>query len=291
MSAIESIATPGAADLAVGHRVVRVVAELRRQVERDRQPRLPAREQIAVALVRLLRRREPRVLADRPRSAAIHVRVRAAREREDARRLRLDRRCVRGPVQRLHLDAGVEQPPVGGAGHASDPTSTPAGWWGNARQSRPTARAGQSTPPARSIASSAIRLPDSMCVRIACWVCRQVAGLEGLDDRAMLACQILASLEPAAADHLHHQVHRQLPVRCGRASRCRRGRSGTRGRRRSPCPIPPARSPPPTPPSGPESGRGAPDRRLPTVRSAACSSSASRTSYPSPTVDGVTGVT
>ena len=69
MSAIESIATPGAADLALGDRVVGVVAELGRQVERDREARLPAGEQVAVALVRLLGRGEARVLADRPRAA------------------------------------------------------------------------------------------------------------------------------------------------------------------------------------------------------------------------------
>ena len=77
----------GAADLAERARVVGVVAELRRQVERDREARLPAVEQVAVARVRLLRGREARVLADRPRPAAIHVGVRAARERQLAGRL------------------------------------------------------------------------------------------------------------------------------------------------------------------------------------------------------------
>ena len=67
----------GAADLALGERVVGVVAELGRQVERDREAGLPAVEQVAVALVRLLGRREACVLADRPRPAAVHVRVRA----------------------------------------------------------------------------------------------------------------------------------------------------------------------------------------------------------------------
>ena len=43
------------ADLALGERVVRVVAELRRQVERDREARLPALEQVVEAGVRLLR--------------------------------------------------------------------------------------------------------------------------------------------------------------------------------------------------------------------------------------------
>src|SRR5437762_3376430 len=47
----------GAADLAVGARVVGVVAELRRQVERDGEAGLPVVEQVPVARVRLLRRR------------------------------------------------------------------------------------------------------------------------------------------------------------------------------------------------------------------------------------------
>ena len=72
MSAIESIATPGSPDLAGGARIVRVVAELRRQVERDREPGLAALEQVPEARVRLLGRGEPRVLPDRPGPAAIH---------------------------------------------------------------------------------------------------------------------------------------------------------------------------------------------------------------------------
>ena len=72
----------GAADLACGVRIVGVVPELGRQVERDRQPRLAAGEQVAIALVRLLGRGEPGVLADRPGPAPVHVRVRAARERK-----------------------------------------------------------------------------------------------------------------------------------------------------------------------------------------------------------------
>ena len=78
-----------APDLALGERVVRVVAELGRQVEGDGEPRLAALEQVAEARVRLLRRAEARVLADRPRPAAVHRRVRAARERERAGGLEL----------------------------------------------------------------------------------------------------------------------------------------------------------------------------------------------------------
>ena len=76
---------PGPSDLALGERVVGVVAELRGQVERDRQTGLPALEQVAEARVRLLRGAVARVLANRPRAAAVHRGIRAARERELAR--------------------------------------------------------------------------------------------------------------------------------------------------------------------------------------------------------------
>ena len=103
MSSTESIATPVRPTSPAATRVVGVVAELGRQVERDREPGLAAREQRAEARVRLLGRAEPRVLAHRPRAAAVHVRVRAARERERAGRLGRPAR-VGGPVDRLDLD-------------------------------------------------------------------------------------------------------------------------------------------------------------------------------------------
>ena len=80
----------GAPDLARGVRVVRVVAELRRQVECDREAGLAALEQVAEALVRLLGGGEAGVLADRPGTAAVHVRVRPARERVLARQLEVE---------------------------------------------------------------------------------------------------------------------------------------------------------------------------------------------------------
>ena len=113
-----------APDLAERARVVRVVAELRRQVERDREPGLAALEQVAEARVRLLRRREAGVLADRPRPAAVHVAVRPARERKLARKLELVRRVV-GRVDRLHLDAGLGLAAIG-RGHGRDATSRAA---------------------------------------------------------------------------------------------------------------------------------------------------------------------
>ena len=74
-----------AADFAGGHRVVRVVAHLRRQVERDAEPADALCEQVAVAGVRFGGRAEARVLAHRPEPAAVHGRLDAARERKDAR--------------------------------------------------------------------------------------------------------------------------------------------------------------------------------------------------------------
>src|SRR5205823_869345 len=63
----------GPAHLALRARIVGVVPELRRQVERDRQPVLPALEQVSVARVRLLGGGESGVLADRPRPPPVHV--------------------------------------------------------------------------------------------------------------------------------------------------------------------------------------------------------------------------
>ena len=70
------------ADLAGGARIVGVVAELRRQVERDREPRLPALEQVAVARVRLLGRSKTRKQPHGPQLARVHRRLHAARVRK-----------------------------------------------------------------------------------------------------------------------------------------------------------------------------------------------------------------
>ena len=98
-------------------RIVRVVAELGREVESDREARLPPLEQVAEPLVRLLGGCEPCVLADRPRPAPVHVRVGPTRERELARRLEVEPRNVRGSVDRLDLDARVRFAPVLLDGH------------------------------------------------------------------------------------------------------------------------------------------------------------------------------
>ena len=138
----------GAADLAERTRIVGVVAELRRQVERDRESRLAVVEQIAVALVRLLRARETGVLTDRPRLAAVHVRVRPARERRLARRLERPRR-VGGGVDRLHLDAGLV------AHHAPSMTS-------RARRATPSCSAAAETAAATAGTTSRLKTLGTM---------------------------------------------------------------------------------------------------------------------------------
>ena len=69
-----------AADVAHDARVIRVVAAVGGEVERDREAHLPRGEVGAVEGVRLLGRREARVLADRPRLPGVHRGARAAQE-------------------------------------------------------------------------------------------------------------------------------------------------------------------------------------------------------------------
>ena len=72
-------------DFRIGVRVVGVHADLRRQVERDRETGLPLPEQELEPLVGLGRRAEAGVLAHRPEAAAVHRRLHAARVRILAR--------------------------------------------------------------------------------------------------------------------------------------------------------------------------------------------------------------
>ena len=109
MSSSESMATPTRPTSPARARVVRVAAHLRRQIERDAEARLPLREQVVVALVRLVRGAEAGVLAHRPEAAAVHVRLDAAREgrlagdAEIARRVEADRVEVVGTVERRRV--------------------------------------------------------------------------------------------------------------------------------------------------------------------------------------------
>ena len=101
----------GAADLAETARVVGVQTQLCRQVEGHRQPRRALGEQVAVALVGLLRRGVARILAHRPRLLAIHLTVDAARIRELAWLAQVEAlREVGLAVELGDLDAGVGEP-------------------------------------------------------------------------------------------------------------------------------------------------------------------------------------
>ena len=73
-----------AAHLALRQDVIRVVAHLRREIERDAQSVNALRQQVAIALIRLRRRPEARVLPHRPQTAAVHRRLNAACERKFA---------------------------------------------------------------------------------------------------------------------------------------------------------------------------------------------------------------
>ena len=92
------------AHFALRHRVVGVVADLRRQVEGHRQAGLPLLQQVTVARVGILGGGEAGVLAHRPEPPAVHRRLDAARERVLARRPSHGRRVVRRVV-RLERDA------------------------------------------------------------------------------------------------------------------------------------------------------------------------------------------
>ena len=72
------------ADLSLGNRIIGVIADLRRQVERAGKTRSAVFDQHAIALVRLLCRGEACVHAHRPETAAVHRRLHAARVRIDA---------------------------------------------------------------------------------------------------------------------------------------------------------------------------------------------------------------
>ena len=69
---------PDAAHLTGSERMIRVVADLRRQVECDAQTAYTMRQQIAITRIRLGRRPEAGVLAHRPQPPAIHRRLGAA---------------------------------------------------------------------------------------------------------------------------------------------------------------------------------------------------------------------
>src|SRR5450759_2625107 len=161
------------ADLAIRHRVVRVVADLRRQVEGYGESGLALLEQEPVPLVRFRRRAEPGVLAHRPQAAAVHVLVNATRERELARK-----RILGAPVlDRVHRP-DRQATVVFGIGHFRGPrelTANPLSSWGSVSTNS------VSTPPMLLGWTNAMRLP-----------CRPIRGSASISSRP-------ASRAPASA--------------------------------------------------------------------------------------------
>ena len=101
------MATPAMPTSPCDPRVVAVVAAVGRQVERDRQALLAGGQVAPVEGVGLLGRREPGVLADRPRLVRVHRRVRAAQERRQpgVRREEVEAVDVGGRVEGADVDA------------------------------------------------------------------------------------------------------------------------------------------------------------------------------------------
>ena len=87
---------PFAPDLAARRRIVGIEAHQRGHIERGRKARLPVRQQVAKPAVGVFRRAEAREHAHRPRLAAVHRFVGAARERKAARRAQALRRVPVG---------------------------------------------------------------------------------------------------------------------------------------------------------------------------------------------------
>jgi len=79
----------GFADLAGSHRGIRVVAHLRREIERHREARRALVDQIVEPLVCFAGGAHPRILAHRPQSTAVHRRVDTPRVRFLARKSQL----------------------------------------------------------------------------------------------------------------------------------------------------------------------------------------------------------
>jgi hypothetical protein len=94
------------ADIAGDARMVAVVAAVGGEIEGDGQPLLAGGEVAAVEGVGFLRRREARILPDRPRPAGIHGGADAARERREAGQFfRRALRQVLRRIERRHRDA------------------------------------------------------------------------------------------------------------------------------------------------------------------------------------------
>ena len=100
------------ADIARNARMVGIVAAVGREIEGDRQALLPGREVAPVEGVRILRRREPGILAHGPRLVDVHRRVGAAQEGRQARIgvEEVESGPVLGPVGRFYRNRLRRQP-------------------------------------------------------------------------------------------------------------------------------------------------------------------------------------
>ena len=152
MSSSESIATPVRPDLAERERVVGVEAELRRQVERDREARLAALEQQPEARVRLLGRARSRRTGASSTAGRGSPRADAARERELARAAgaapgrRRGRRPASSSLRTIERRSAAGEPrasvrcPACGSPSGCSPRSASAPAGRSARSTPPTAR-------------------------------------------------------------------------------------------------------------------------------------------------------
>ena len=99
------------ADLPKAARIIAVQAHLRRQVERDRQPRLTLGEQVAEPCVGVGSRAVPRVLANAPEATPVHRGLDAAGEGWLAREPLVTKRVVARQlglrIQRFHRDTAA----------------------------------------------------------------------------------------------------------------------------------------------------------------------------------------
>src|SRR3546814_16461003 len=98
------------ADIAGNARVIAVIAAMRRQIERDRQPLLPGGEVAAVESVRFLGGGEARILPDRPREPGVHRRLHPARIGREAGETGpgIVRARLRPRVERKRVVVGTE---------------------------------------------------------------------------------------------------------------------------------------------------------------------------------------
>ena len=215
----------GLADVAHDARVVAVVAAVRREVERDRQAHLPGREVLAVERVRLLGRREPRVLADRPGPVGVHRRPHAPHERLEPgqpadrvepfevgrREQRLHRRCPRGCPTR-----GLRDP-------------CPAVPWPRGPAS-PVRWAGRSACPNRTSAHPVHCPAQDRCDQAASW--KMMPSAVRCPERTTLRpCRIGAFAQPRCVRSGRSRVVNTTPWPCGIDSTvardCARGRCST----------------------------------------------------------------